>query len=156
MKQSQERLLKGLTEIYEDCIKNGSITNMSMYTKTYGLNQSTGTVLVEINRMKKEGFGRNASYTWNGRKPDQEMVLEVSDALNNYIQRWKNPAPKKNLVPISEVKERLRTEVTAEVKAQMEAEIYNKMMRAANAAREIGIDLLKLPPEKVKRFANYF
>jgi len=139
-------------------MKNGSITNVTLYAKTYGSNPSTGTVLNQLEYLKKSGAGRNSSYTWHGRKPDQQMVIEVCDALNKYNQRWRTTPsePSRNLIPATDYKEKVKTEITAEMREQMEDEILNKLIQASNATSFFGINLLSLPPKKIKEFIHKY
>jgi len=139
--------------MYEDCQKNGFITNISIYAKIYGMNKSVGTVMCQIGYLVKEGFSKNATYTWHGRKPDESMMIEVLAELNKYCNRSKAPStsPEKKLIPVSDVKERLRTEITSEI----EAEITAKMIRASQASTILGINLLTLPQKKIKEFLAF-
>jgi len=88
MKESCKRYKECLDAIHEDCQKHGKISNIADYARTYGVNRSVGTILVQSGVLKRNKH----DYTWQRRQPDQAMAIKVLDDLNAY---WKNHQTKK-------------------------------------------------------------
>jgi hypothetical protein len=86
-----------LTEMRNDSLKNGKLTSICTYAKTYDLGANNlCKALQNANVISEIGF---KTYKWTTGQVSNEMVFRVMDELSKLIKAYaKNHSSKKNVV----------------------------------------------------------
>lgn len=102
----KKRINDVLNSIYDDCQRYGKVTNLSEYSKTYGVTSNLGSTLKKLQILRYE----NGSYYWQRRKPDSAMNIQVRDELAKYAKKIYDAWKAKNNNPVSSASPIILTE----------------------------------------------
>ena len=147
-KNTNEKYLECLSNMYKDSKKNGDFENMSFYTNYFGINTSLGRALQDLQLIQKTQTGKNSKYVWKGPEPDSSMASEVRVKTSAIALFSKNQIPyqlndSKGINIPSTLKNKKLSSVK-EIKEKVYNEVFDKACTTAIASTSKAIMLMEL------------